>query len=150
MHVVRYEPANMIQHLHTEMDRLLHSGSARDSVRFDARVPNGNRAWAPAVDVNEEDERYVITADIPGVEPDDIEITMEAGVLSIKSARARESQAQGAGFVRLERAHGTFERRFTLPEGADAEGIAASCTHGVLSVIIPKKSAPQPRRIAIQ
>ena len=151
MNVVRYEPVHMLRQFHNQVNRLfqddypnLRSGSLCN----DAQSAPG--AWAPAVDVKEESERYLITADLPGVEPKDIEITMEAGVLSIKGTRANQSQQNAEGYARIERSHGEFERRFTLPEGADAEGIAATSNHGVLSVSIPKVPAPTPRRIEIQ
>ena len=149
MNVVRYEPAHMVRQFNDEVNRMFQHGEARARDGMPA-ARSAARAWAPAVDVTEEDERYVITADVPGVDPQDIEITMEEGVLSIKGTRSSESQEQGESYSRIERAHGEFERRFSLPEEADAEGIAATSNHGVLSVSIPKKPVSQPRRIAIQ
>lgn len=155
MSVVSYEPVNVIRHFHNEVHRLFrddyfnpgNAGNARNATPATARASG---TWAPAVDIKDEGERYVITADVPGVEPKDIEITMEAGVLSIKGARGAQPEQHGAAFSRIERGYGEFERRFNVPEGADADGIAASSAHGVLSISIPKKPAPQPRRIEIQ
>ena len=159
MNVIRYQPASMISHFHDQVNRLMQDdygtlaeerGAAPEHARSSVTTQSARRGWAPAVDVKEEDERYVISADVPGVDPKDIEITMEAGVLSIKGSRNAESEQDAGAYTRTERAHGEFERRFSLPKGADADGIVASSSHGVLSVSIPKKPEPQPRRIEIQ
>lgn len=106
--------------------------------------------WAPRVDVREEDKRFVILADIPGVDPADIEIQMDKGILSIKGERKNEVREDDGKLTRVERSHGTFYRRFALPDSADAEGVTATGKHGVLEIAIPKKPETTPRRIAIQ
>lgn len=105
--------------------------------------------WTPRVDIKEEANRFVILADIPGVEPRDIEIQMEKGVLSIKGERAEDAKQEGEKFTRVERSRGLFHRRFALPDSADADAITASGKHGVLEIVIPKKAETTPRRIAI-
>ncbi|WP_049620902.1 Hsp20/alpha crystallin family protein [Frateuria defendens] len=105
--------------------------------------------WAPRVDIKEEDQRFVIFADIPGVDPANIEVSMEKGILTIKGERTVESGEQSGRYTRLERAHGSFHRRFALPDSADAEGITATGRHGVLEIAIPKKAQTTPRRITI-
>ena len=105
--------------------------------------------WTPRVDIKEEDKRFVILADVPGVDPKDIEVHMDKGILSIKGERKSESSAQGAGYTRVERSHGLFYRRFALPDSADAENITAAGKHGVLEISIPKKPETTPRRINI-
>ncbi|TDR44034.1 heat shock protein Hsp20 [Tahibacter aquaticus] len=103
--------------------------------------------WAPRVDIKEEDKRFVILADVPGVDPNEIEIHMDKGILSIKGERKKDV---GEGKLsRVERQHGGFYRRFALPDSADAEGITASGKNGVLEVSIPKRPETSPRRIAI-
>jgi len=106
--------------------------------------------WTPRVDIKEEDKRFVILADIPGVDPKDIEINMDKGILSIKGERASEASKENGGFTRVERSHGVFYRRFALPDSADAEGITATGKHGVLEIAIPKKPETTPRRIEIK
>ena len=159
MNVVRYQPASMIRQFHNEVNRLLQDdygtfdaqrAVARNQARVGVRSGLERPDWAPAMDVKEEDDRYVITADVPGIDPKDIEITMEAGVLSIKGKRGAGSEQQTSAYSRIERARGEFERRFSLPKGADADGIVATSSHGVLNVSIPKTAEPQPRRIEIQ
>lgn len=105
--------------------------------------------WAPRVDIREEDGRFLILADVPGVDLAGIEIQMEKNVLSIKGERKGfASEAEGK-FSRVERVAGAFKRSFTLPESADADGITASGANGVLEIAIPKKAQSAPRRIAI-
>ncbi|MDF3981306.1 Hsp20/alpha crystallin family protein [Luteibacter sahnii] len=106
-------------------------------------------AWAPRVDIREEEGRFLILADVPGVDLADIEIQMDRNVLSIKGERkAYSSQTEGT-YARVERVTGGFRRSFTLPDSADADGITASGRHGVLEIAIPKKAQSAPRRIAI-
>jgi HSP20 family protein len=105
--------------------------------------------WAPRVDIREEDKRFVILADVPGVEPKDIEISMEKGILSIKGERKAEIKEEAGKLTRIERSYGAFYRRFALPDSADADGITAAGKHGVLEISIPKKAEVAPRRIEI-
>src|SRR5437762_4626776 len=86
----------------------------------------------------------------PGVEAKDINVTAEKGVLTVRGERRSQKQSSGDGYERVERASGTFLRRFTLPESADAEAIKASHVNGVLEITIPKRPQEQPRRIAVQ
>jgi HSP20 family protein len=104
--------------------------------------------WAPRVDIREEDQRFVILADIPGVDPAQIEVSMDKSVLTIKGERVAAAEQDGK-FTRVERARGVFHRRFSLPESADAEGITATGKLGVLEISIPKKALATPRRITI-
>jgi HSP20 family protein len=105
--------------------------------------------WAPRVDIKEEDQRFVIFVDVPGVDPATIDISMEKGMLSIKGERTIEKSGQNNRFTRVERAHGSFHRRFTLPDSADADNVSAHGKHGVLEIVIPKKAETAPRRITI-
>jgi HSP20 family protein len=105
--------------------------------------------WAPRVDIKEEDQRFVIFVDVPGIDPAGIEVSMEKSVLSIKGERPAEKAEQDSRYTRVERAHGSFHRRFTLHESADADNIVANGKHGVLEIVIPKKAQTAPRRITI-
>jgi HSP20 family protein len=106
--------------------------------------------WSPAVDIKEEDKKFVITADIPGVDPKDIDVTTENGILTIKGERKAESKKEGEGYMRVERSHGVFYRRFSLPESADCEKISASSRNGVLELSIPKRLAVDSRKIQVK
>ena len=106
--------------------------------------------WAPRVDIREEARRFVIEADIPGVDPKDIEVNMDKGVLSIRGERKTEHKVENGKYTRVERAHGVFHRRFALPDSANPDGITATGRHGVLEISIPKRPETTPRKIEIQ
>lgn len=109
-------------------------------------------AWVPRVDIRETPEAFLIQADLPGVDPDAIEIHMDKGVLTIKGERsvAQPDVSEGVFGMRLERQCGTFHRRFGLPDSANAENIQASSKNGVLEVSIPKQPETKPRRIHVR
>jgi HSP20 family protein len=102
------------------------------------------------VDIREEAGRFVIHADVPGVDPKDIEVSMEDGVLTLSGERKAESRTEQDGWKRVERLAGRFLRRFTLPEGTDAENISAHGSHGVLEIVIPKLAKLQPKKIQVK
>ena len=108
--------------------------------------------WVPRVDIKEEPNRFVILADLPGVDPNSIEVNMDKGILSIRGERHSEDRTEGERYSRVERAHGVFYRRFALPENADEQGIRAESRDGVIVIHIPKQRVvePQPRQIQIQ
>lgn len=106
--------------------------------------------WAPRVDIKEEDNRFVIIADVPGVDPKDIEVSMDKGILSIRGERVSESKDESDRYTRVERSRGLFYRRFALPDSANPDGIKATGKHGVLEISIPKRPETTPRRITIE
>jgi HSP20 family protein len=147
MSVVRYSPwlaqGNLQQEINKMFERLI-----GDSEGDQSSVATSH--WSPRVDIREEANRFLIQADIPGVDPKDIEIQMEKGVLSIKGERQTEAAGKEGDFTRVERVYGVFHRRFALPDSADAEHVSATERHGVLEITIPKKPEVQPRRIEIK
>ena len=146
MNVTRFEPWGLFDLLHRDLDEIA-------GRRFGAAIPaDGNLAadWVPAVDILEDKDRFVLRADVPGVNPDHIEISMEKGILTLAGQREEESTESFDGVKRIERVHGRFRRRFTLPEAADADNITARTANGILEVTIPKQPEVQPRRIAVQ
>lgn len=145
MALMRYEPFNMLNQLQREMNRLFES-----SRRGDEEGGQLLADWAPAVDIKEEANQFVIHADLPGVEAKDIDITLEHGVLTLKGQRTAEKKDETENYRRVERVRGTFLRRFSLPEAVDAEKVTAKCKDGVLEVVVPKRETAQPRRIAIE
>ncbi len=108
-----------------------------------------NKAWTPAVDIKEEDNQFVLIADIPGVNPEDIDIQMENRVLTIKGERSTEEKTEHENFTRVERTQGTFYRRFTMPEGVNPDNINAKSSNGVLTLTIPKQEEVKPRKILV-
>ena len=143
MSLVRYEPWGMLDQLRREMDRMYGMREAQD----ETASPTSD--WVPAVDVREDKDCFVITADIPGVDPEKIEVHTENGMLTIKGERESEKKEEREGYKRIERARGTFFRRFTLPDTADTDKISAKSKHGVLEITIPKHEKLQPRKISV-
>ena len=143
MHITRYQPWGLFRGLQDDLDRLVESRLAMD----DTSAATAN--WVPAVDIKEEKDRFVIRADVPGVKPENIEITMENGILTIDGHRESEKTEESGDYRRTERVTGRFFRRFNLPDTADAESISARSEHGVLELSIPKHAKVMPRRINI-
>lgn len=137
MTVVRYEPWALLNRLHRELDQTF------DTVTRDA-------TWSPAVDIHEETDRFVVSADLPGVKPADIEITADKGVLSLRGARNVEQRKNDGNYSRVERVSGKFVRTFTLPDNVQSDAIKASFKDGVLELTIPKVAKQEPRRIEVQ
>lgn len=145
MKLMRYEPWGLLNQFHRDLDNLFNT--TEPSLEGSSVATS---SWTPAVDIKEEPKQFVIEADIPGVEPKDIEISMENGVLTIKGERNSESQEESKGYKRVERIRGSFYRRFSLPDTADPENIKAAGKNGVLSVTIPKREVMQARKIEVE
>jgi HSP20 family protein len=136
MTVVRYQPWGLVNRLHREFDQAF-GDQTRASV------------WVPAVDVREEEGRFVVRADLPGVKPEHIEVTADKGVLTLRGERAIEERSETTRCQRVERLAGKFERRFQLPEDVQQDAIEARCSNGVLELSIPKQAKAEPRRITV-
>ena len=146
MTITRYSPWAQPQRFQDEIKQVFERFFGEDETDQSNVVTS---QWTPRVDIKEEDARFAIYADIPGVDPKDIEITMEKGILSIKGERKSETTEQNGKLTRVERSHGLFYRRFALPDSADAEGIKAVGKNGVLEISIPKRPETAPRRINV-
>ena len=146
MRLAAYSPWKLFDERHSGMGGLL----VRALPGADERDCDVNGVqWSPTVDIKEETNHFLLYADIPGVDPTEIEITMDKGILTIKGERSTGYKEESDRFSRLERRHGVFCRRFALPRSADAEKVEAHGKHGVLEVVIPKREEHQPRRIPI-
>lgn len=137
MAITRYEPLGLMSQLQREMERAFAEGSTATA------------EWAPAVDIREEADKFVIQADLPGVKPEEIDINMQDGILTIKGEKKSETKTEKEGYKRVERTQGSFYRRFSLPDTANAEAISAKSRHGVLELVIPKREAEQPKKINV-
>lgn len=111
--------------------------------------PASVRPWSPAVDIAENENELVLTADIPGVKLEEIDIRLEEGTLTISGSRNFENEEQKGGYHRIERSYGSFQRAFSLPESVDPEKVSASYDNGVLKVTLPKKELAKPRSIKV-
>ena len=140
-----YEPWQALRRMQYDLSRVLNEGekTGEDGSSIATSL------WTPAVDIKEEESQFVLLADVPGVDPKSIDVTMEAGVITIKGERKAASDESKNGFHRIERRYGTFYRRFSLPDYADADKITAKCDNGVLKVTVPKQAKAQPKRITV-
>lgn len=116
--------------------------------RFLSEAPT-SRPWSPAVDIAENENELVLTADIPGVKMDDIDIKIEDGTLRFSGKREFEKKQEKGGYHRIERSYGSFQRVFTLPDTVDVEKVAAQFDNGVLKVTLPKKEVAKPRSVKV-
>jgi HSP20 family protein len=105
--------------------------------------------WRPAADLSETESEYVIRADLPGVKKDDVAITLSEGTLTLAGERKEEKKAKNENEIRVERFVGSFTRRFSLPDDADATAIKAEAENGALTIHIPKKKGAKPAEIRI-
>ena len=137
MSVIRYQPWGMMEQVKREMEQMMGNESHASS------------DWVPAVDIREEKGGFTISADLPGIAPEDIEIHAENGTLTLKGQRESISKEDKTGYKRIERTYGNFFRRFSLPDTADTDNISAKGKNGVLTITIPKREEILPRKIAV-
>jgi HSP20 family protein len=128
--------------------------------RFFDRLPGRREApgrealtvadWAPTVDIVEDDKEYLIKAEIPGVDREDVKVSVEEGVLTIQGERKQEKEEKGKRFHRIERSYGTFLRTFSLPEDVAEDKVKAEFKNGVLTVHLPKAEKSKPKAIEVK
>jgi HSP20 family protein len=140
MNIVRFEPWSMVDLINRDLNRRPAPG----------RAQTASAEWVPAVDIVEDKDHFLIQADLPGVDSADIEVSMDDGVLTVSGERRSENSGEADGLKRIERASGRFDRRFSLPETADAEHITAKSSNGILEITVPKLPAVLPRRITVE
>lgn len=144
MSLMRYEPFLGARQLQDDINRLFSSWSTNDS-------SGATADWIPSVDINEFEDRFQLFVDVPGVHPDNVEITLETGVLTITGERYQQAEKSEESVIRrrAERGSGRFYRRFILPETVDADNVRATDHHGVLEILIPKQAKALPKRIKV-
>ena len=142
MTLTRYEPWSLHRALLNEISRSVETNSQDASVGATAD-------YAPAVDIAEYSDKFVLSADLPGVDPSKVEITLENSVLTLSGSREKTVEVTDVESRRSERLLGKFYRRFALPDTVDGESVTATGKHGVLEISIPKRAAVQPRRITV-
>ena len=149
MSLVSYEPWGFLDKFQRQLNHLAYSGELFANYDTDS-LNMYTSGWRPAVDIKEEKNCFLIVADVPGINPKDIEITMENGVLTVKGERHLDAEDSDENYKRVERMNGTFYRRFSLPDTADGERIEATGSNGVLEITIPKHEKVLPRRIEVK
>jgi HSP20 family protein len=152
MVLVRYEPWSAVERLHRQIGQIFGGNADVPAANGDAEVAkdDATATWIPSVDVFERTDSFVVRADLPGIEPKDIQITAERGVLTVSGERKLERPDDQKSVSRLERVEGRFLRRFTLPENVKTDDIRARHLNGVLEVTIPKVAAPEPKRVSVE
>ncbi len=136
------DPRDSFREFRGELDRIFNANAAE--------YTDTATDWVPAVDIREAKDAYEVVADVPGVQAKDIDVSLEEGVLTVKGERKSENKEEGEGYTRTERTYGSFYRRFTLPDTADADNISAKTEHGVLKLHIPKKEKALPKKISVE
>jgi HSP20 family protein len=145
MALVRWEPVRELDTLQGEVNRLF-------DTFFGGTAANGGgraRRWVPAMDLVETEDALVLTADLPGLERDDVAIEVKDGVLTVSGKRDAEHTAKADGYYRVERSFGGFSRSLALPDGVEADRVEAAFDKGVLRVTIPKPEERKPHRVEI-
>ncbi|MBX3295979.1 MAG: Hsp20/alpha crystallin family protein [Acidobacteria bacterium] len=144
MNMIKFDPFRELRTLNDEMNRLFSA--------VPASVERGEFArgsWSPNVDIYEDENRLFVEAELPGMNRDDFEISVENNVLTLKGERKFEKKTEGDNYHRVERAYGSFTRQFTLPQTITAEGATADFENGVLRVALPKREETKARKIEI-
>jgi HSP20 family protein len=114
-----------------------------------AEGESSTRTWTPPVDIDEEGDNLVLKAELPGINPNDVEVRVEENTLYLKGERKFEKEVKEENYHRVERAYGTFARTFSLPNTVDSEKVTANFKHGVLTLTLPKKEEAKPKTIKI-
>jgi HSP20 family protein len=135
--LAKWDPFRDLSTIEDEFDRLMGRAYSRS-------------AWVPALDVRETEDLFEVTVDLPGMAPEDVSVTFEAGVLTVSGTRQFSREETKETYHRIERSYGTFARQIKLPRTADTEKIEASFDKGVLTVTVPKAEAAKPRTIEVR
>lgn len=143
-YITRYEPMSFLNEVNKMIEQAIRPTGKTDSSYIETSQ------WIPAVDIKEDKKQFIILVDLPGVDTNDINISMENNILTIKGSRPESKKEEQNNYYRTERIRGNFHRQFTLPQTADESKIEAKVQKGVLEIIIPKKETAQPRLIEIQ
>src|SRR6266540_1005495 len=145
MNLVTWDPYRELSSLPDRFNRIF--GGALPRREHDEELTVG--AWIPPVDIVEEKDRILMTAELPGFKENEIEIQMEGGVLTLRGERKSEVEKEGRTFHRMERSYGQFVRSFTLPNNVERERIQANFANGLLHIELPKREEAKPRQIKI-
>ena len=147
MAIVRWQPFRDLLATEREFDRLFREAF---SPLFGQREGElSTRAWAPAVDIFETENSIVLKAELPGVDPKDVEVRVEDNTLYLKGERKFEKETKEENYHRIERSYGSFARSFVLPNSMDAEKVAAEYQDGLLTLTLPKREEAKPKTIKI-
>lgn len=146
MAIVKWSPFRELQDIQSRLARVFDEapfrGFGEDTPLF--------AGWAPAVDIQETDQEYVIKADLPETKKEDVKVELQDGVLTIEGERKQEKEEKGKKFHKIEREYGKFVRRFAMPIEIDSTKVQADFKDGVLNVHLPKTAAAKPKAIEVK
>ncbi|PYS45335.1 MAG: molecular chaperone [Acidobacteria bacterium] len=145
MSIVRYDPFRDLRNLHEEVNRLFTGNVGR--TYDDDGIARG--AWSPSVDIYENKDQIVLEAELPGMNREDFDLSVENNVLTLRGERHFEKKDETDNYHRVERSYGSFLRSFTLPTSVSGEGAIADYRNGVLRVTLPKREETKARRIEV-
>jgi HSP20 family protein len=146
--LTRWEPFRDLASLQDRIDRLFEDTLGRARGTFGDEALEGAR-WAPAVDILERPNELVLKADLPGIDPKDVEINVQNSTLTLRGERKFESDVKEDDFRRVERVYGSFVRSFFLPQAVDSDRVEAEYRNGVLEVKLPKRPEAKPKQIKV-
>jgi len=141
-YLTRWEPFRDVMSLQNEMNRLFETLQPGD-------VGGGNGAWTPFLDLVEQDDQFLIEVDLPGIQPEDVDVTLDQNLLTIRGERKTSSILTQENVRRSERRYGSFLRTISLPSHVDADAIQADFADGVLRISVPKAEQAKPRKIKV-
>ncbi|MFW0072585.1 MAG: Hsp20/alpha crystallin family protein [Coxiella-like endosymbiont] len=146
--IIQKQPrSSLLGHLQQDINRLFEPfGWATESELWDT-FPS---EWSPSIDIKDKGSHYLICADVPGVDPKEIEVSMENNVLTIKGEKETKAEEKDENYLRVERTKGSFMRWFSLPESVDPEHIKAKSKYGVLEITVPKATMSTSKKIEIE
>ncbi len=139
-------PFNALNEIHRELSRVFDNRRAYTLEPIAYSTAN----WSPQVDIKETDTEFTVSADLPGVTPEEVDVTLHNGILTIKGERSSDKDTEKDGYKRRERIRGSFFRQFTLPESTNEDAIKAKSVNGVLVITIPKAEKPKPLSITVE
>ena len=145
MAVIRWDPFRDLNTLQDRMNRLFEEANRGGR----ADEPTATTSWSPSVDVFETEESIVVKAEVPGVDPKEIELSLENNVLTLKGDRRFEKETKDENYHRIERSYGGFSRSFSIPALVEEAGIKADYKDGVLTIVLPKTQKTRPKQIQI-
>jgi len=133
--MIRYNPWSLLRDIQEDVNHIFERNTGQ---------------WSPRVDITEENDKFRVTADLPGISPEEVKVSIKDNTLSIEGERKTEERKEEQGYTRIERFSGSFHRQFILPNNIDPSKIEAKSQHGVLELSIPKKEPNQPKRIEVK
>jgi HSP20 family protein len=154
MAIVRWNPIRDLASWSTDFSAMQREINRMfDSVLRGSSVDDGTYGpsiWSPAVDITEKEGEYLVNVELPGVDRDDVKITLESNILTVKGEKKQEKEEKGENYHRVERSYGSFQRSFTLPTTVKNDKIDASFRDGVLTILLPKEGEAKPKLIEVK